>query len=1013
MTAPKPAAHYSNQAPSWSWPQINSLNAYEIEILDDKNNVVHHEVLNNVNQYTYTEGLQNGKSYLARIRGSINHGGTWEIWSPLSSITTIDTVKPTAELNRFLRVGADTAKVIFSSHDNLSGVVSGNLQIATSPDFATILKDQEINVNSDSIQVSGIDTSVPLYARLKVTDKAGNSSDYSKPLALSLAKPVLISPVNQSIIKKPNLHVQGTAESSGQVQFYLNDKPVGMPVSVDEQGVFSQDIQLDKEGSYQLIARLNQADSSSESQPVTFNFVLPAPMVSITAPIDQQQLLAPIDIQVNAADEFGIEKVAIYIDDQLLSTLTAPPYKLHWPLTLQDNGKHTVTTKVTNTNGKVTSKTHTVNVNIAPPAPPPPPYIGKITNVSPKLSYGEQPITITGKALNRSNNTTAANASLILVLETKGFTRQFALATDEQGNFSYTFKPQANDSGDYKVSVIHPDDTTITAQSSFSINRITFNVQRYQLKMPVNTATSLNINATASTDTKQLRWVLAADQQPNGQLPQGIRISAEPVDIKAGETRMVPVQITADETASKTGTFYLTAHNAGSGNLIRGKLQVNYQIGVAAPTLKATPSYIQTGLAQGSSTNAEIQLANIGLVNAEDIQLQLLNQNGQPAPEWLFIVGDKTINRINASQSAPIQIMVQPDNQVAEGVYHFNLSISARNMPSGTIPVSISVNQSGQGSVQFDVADIYTATLDENGQVIAGVKNATIKLQNEKVLTQEYTLTTNNEGIASLDKLPVGTYRYRASADNHQDSSGRIVIRPGVTTQQHLFLDYQTVNVEFGVTETHIKDVYDVEVNATFNTQVPTPVVLIEPMSVNLGDMQTGEIKTGQLTITNYGLTQTKNLTVTLPKTDDRFKYEFFGEVPDVLLPKEQKVISYRITALDQNLTRTAQDSNLSRAKKTCTRYTASYTEKHESECANGDIARGDSSGSFYQYKGSDCNISGAGQGDTGMNFTSSTSNGGLSNSSSSKPSPVAIPLTSGCNPDAPCSNGGASSGNR
>jgi hypothetical protein len=54
------------------------------------------------------------------------------------------------------------------------------------------------------------------------------------------------------------------------------------------------------------------------------------------------------------------------------------------------------------------------------------------------------------------------------------------------------------------------------------------------------------------------------------------------------------------------------------------------------------------------------------------------------------------------------------------------------------------------------VSDIYTATRDQNQQVINGLKGARVKLQNEAVLTQEYTKTTNIDGEAYFENIPSG-----------------------------------------------------------------------------------------------------------------------------------------------------------------------------------------------------------------------------------------------------------------
>lgn len=1019
--APQPAARYTNQAPSWTWQNINTLDTWEIEIQDASGNSVFRKIQNNVNQYTYDAGLQNGQSYRARIRGSINQGTTWEMWSSPSELITVDTTKPVVELNQFSRVNDNAVRISYSSSDNLSGIATIHLQIANNPDFNKPIIDQDINLQSNNVQIDNVPAGGILYARLNALDKAGNSSGYTQASAITVTPPVLISPVTQTKVKNATLKVQGTAESGAKVQLYLNDKPVGEIVTVDAQGYFTQDILLPKEGSYRLHAvAQNDAGSSEPSAPVQFDFALPTPTAIITTPSDNQTLAAPVDIQVDAADELGIEKVDLLIDNKQFATLTERPYQAHWPLTMEDNGSHKISAKVTNTSGKTVTSTRTVNVKIEPPAPPPTPYTGKITAISPAVSYGPQPVTISGQAVYRAENTIAANVPLKLVLNVKGFERRIAVATDENGQFTYTFTPQESDSGTYQVGIIHPDEKTVTSQGSFDINRIAFNIQGYQLKAPRTITTSIQVNATASTGAKNLRWVLAAENQPDGVLPQGVNIQSDAVDIAAGQSRTTTIKFTADNNAAEKGSLFLVAYADDSGDLVRGKLQINYELGQPMPELYASPTYIQTGLQQNTSSTAKVSVGNKGLAAAKNVQVELVDEQGNPAPSWVFIASDKNINEIAVDEKVPVQIMAQPDNSIPDGIYNFIIRVSSSGKVAGTIPVRISVTQSGQGVAHFDVADIYTATLDADGQPIKGVKGATIKLQNDSVLTEQYTFNTDKDGIATLNKLPAGIYRYRVSAPNHMDASGRIVVQPDSTTNQHVFLEYQTINVEFGVTETSIKDVYDINVNATFNTQVPAPVIMLEPLSINLGAMQVGEEKTGQITVSNYGLVQADHVVLNLPKTDTHFKYEFFGEVPSVLKPKEKVVISYKVTALDPKQhapaeSRIASLSDLLRAEPEeddCTSYEASYEESHQSECPSGDISKGSSSGRFYQYTGKKCSTKGSGIGWGGGGSLGGVGGGTFGNGAGAG-SPEAMPITPGCTPDAPCASGGSASGSK
>lgn len=124
--------------------------------------------------------------------------------------------------------------------------------------------------------------------------------------------------------------------------------------------------------------------------------------------------------------------------------------------------------------------------------------------------------------------------------------------------------------------------------------------------------------------------------------------------------------------------------------------------------------------------------------------------------------------------------------------------------------------------------------------------------------------------------IPPGTYVYRASGPRHADKTGRVFVRPGVTITEQVHLKYQTISIDFSVNETTIQDVYNINLEATFQTQVPAPVVLLEPLSINIPELQVGEEATGELTLTNYGLVRADNVKFTPPQSDEYYKYECF-----------------------------------------------------------------------------------------------------------------------------------------
>jgi len=160
----------------------------------------------------------------------------------------------------------------------------------------------------------------------------------------------------------------------------------------------------------------------------------------------------------------------------------------------------------------------------------------------------------------------------------------------------------------------------------------------------------------------------------------------------------------------------------------------------------------------------------------------------------------------------------------------------------------------------FKVEDIYTGTLDDNGNIIVGLSGARISLQHELLSTVSASFNTDEYGEVLTSLLPAGSYRYRVTASDRVETTGRIAIRSGIVSAQRLFVDSNVVTVTWSVTETTIEDLYDVTLTATYAVNVPTAVIVLEPASISLPYLQAGDVYYGELTLTNYGLIRADNL---------------------------------------------------------------------------------------------------------------------------------------------------------
>jgi hypothetical protein len=587
-------------------------------------------------------------------------------------------------------------------------------------------------------------------------------------------------------------------------------------------------------------------------------------------------------------------------------------------------------------------------------------YYGEVTRVEPQSSYGDQDIIISGRAIERNTNNPLPNTRLKLVLNQQGFERNLVALTDGSGNFAYRFQPTLGDSGNYRVSAVHPDITDRPEQKSFTINRVTVGPSPFKLDLPKGADYSIPLvgRAGAGTVATNLRLVADAASQPTGSIPAGITLDLpHPNDLRAGQSVNMPVIFHSTQTAEPSGSVVLNVISDEHASTPIGQVRINYTLSEALPYLVSTPNLVESGLSVGSSQIESVSIKNNGLQEAQNLQFSLTKPDNSPAPGWATLASAAN-GTLAVGATRAIDLQFAPGNGVQEGVYELRLNLRGDNIPNQSLNVYVSVTANGQGSILFKASDIYTATLDTQGNLIKGLANANVTLQNEEVATVTYALSTDNLGEALFQGVPAGRYKFRAKANNHQEVAGRLTVRPGVSLTQPVFLDYNLITVEWSVREVTIQDRYDITLNATFETNVPAAVVVMQPASVNLPKMNSGDVFYGELVLTNYGLVRADRVRQRLPAGDAFFRYEFLVEVPDTLAAKQRVTIPYRVVALQ---TLGGAVSNGFASGGGCYSYSNSTAVTCEYDCANGNRTTCGSSTSFFSYSNSTCGGNGGG----------------------------------------------------
>jgi RHS repeat-associated protein len=563
-------------------------------------------------------------------------------------------------------------------------------------------------------------------------------------------------------------------------------------------------------------------------------------------------------------------------------------------------------------------------------------YYGEVSTIDPQSSIGDRDIVITGRAIERSTGQPLGNVPLNLVITVGGFERSNKIFTDSTGTYTYTFKPFAGEAGLYKVRAVHPDLLDRPVQGQFVISRVSVSPGSINLSVPRNYERSISIQVSASegTEAHNLQLVYAAEDQSEGVLPQGIHLSlGDPIALLGSkEIGSLPFTLWADNTADAAGTVVLKVKSDETRSGEWGTILINCSFSVALPALAFTPDHVETGLTFDTTEIEKITLSNKGLAEMSDVELSLLLPDGSAAPTWVYLTSPSTLGSLGVGEAREVSIAFSPTTSSAsEGMHSFKLRVTSSNYAQTDINLYASVTQSGQGNVLFKVSDIYTGTVDKNNALIQGLANAKVTVQNELVLTEEYTGNTDGVGEAYFEDLPAGRYKCRVSANNHQEYIGRLWIKPGITINEEVFLEYTLVTVEWKVTETTIQDKYDVVLTAAYETNVPAAVVVAEPASVTLPPMKTGDVYSGEFTLTNYGLIRADNISFTLPGDDSYFKYEILGGVAKSIEAKGQITVPYRVVCL-QSLSASENQGTGGG----CQRFQKCITTGYNYQCANG-----------------------------------------------------------------------------
>lgn len=526
-------------------------------------------------------------------------------------------------------------------------------------------------------------------------------------------------------------------------------------------------------------------------------------------------------------------------------------------------------------------------------------YYGEIVSISPAKSSGKEDIVITGKGVLRASGDPVPDMPLKLYVSLKGFDRSYDILTDKNGDFTYTFKPAENEAGIYYVRVLHPKRIDKPIHGQFEINKLFApSVLTYSYPKNYKQTIAIPVELSEGFSATNLRLVRFAPDSGSMEIPDGIHMDeAAPVTLASGEKGTLNLKVWADNTAPDTLTlnYHLISDESAGASLKDIKITITFS--EAKPYLTLSNTFIETGVVLNDQVSETLTLKNNGLMDMAGVRVSLTDLNGNKTPNWAALNVSGDIGAIAIGETASVGIQCAPDTTVAEGQYSFILKISGDNIPSAYVPVYVSVVENGTGSISLKLNDIYTGTLDANNQVIQGVSNAKVVLVKENLPSDRHEATSDAGGNVDITDLSPGYYHCRITVSKHTEYTDRLKVVPDVTTTKNIYLENQLVTVDWSVNEVTIQDSYNLELNTTYETDVPAAVVVPTSSSLKLPSMEPGQSYTTELEYKNHGLVAAENVRIIVPESDF-YRYEILSVVPSTIEPTETVKVPVRVTCL-------------------------------------------------------------------------------------------------------------------
>jgi len=496
-----------------------------------------------------------------------------------------------------------------------------------------------------------------------------------------------------------------------------------------------------------------------------------------------------------------------------------------------------------------------------------------------------QLVALSGNVVARGNSE-IAGVPVEIYLINNGDRQTLTATTDASGLFKASYKPYVTQIGHFALGACYPGEGLQTEQAAFDIyglRRTAFsNIVWEVLVNEVNSGEIELINP-GNLALTNLKTTITSDTA-------GYSLTFDPIAYMAGGAKAklkYHLKANKPSTANDWERIYFQVSSDEGATL---DLSSYYYARTAKATLKASISSIQTTMCKGAERNYNFTITNQGKGNSGPISVVI------PDVSWLSLMTPATLPSLANGESATITLKLAPSNEQAVNVpIYGTIGINCDNGTGIPMPYRIETVSEQTGKLVVDVCDEYTYYTAEAPH-LAGA-NVVVKHPYTQAIIAKG--ITNDKGVFVVDTLLEGYYTIVVTAVKHDTYTNNILVDPGKTTSTLINLSFQAITYTWDVVETEVQDEYTVEAVVTYETNVPTPVVVTEsPDKINADSIPLGQSLIYNIVVTNKGLITAKDVNITIPSGLNTLTFEALTETHFDLKPQSSVIIPVKVTKI-------------------------------------------------------------------------------------------------------------------